>query len=118
MALPETFRPPLGAAAQARTYSGLVGQARLRQLSDAADPATRTFDARFMLAGAPADAAPLGSTVTIRLNVPGQAADVCSARSDLRSRPGSRRLGRRRSRTPGSTGVRSGLPPSAKKLRP
>ena len=71
IALPETLRPPLGAVAQARTYSGLVGDARLRQLSDAADPTTRTFDARFTLAGAPARA-PLGSTVTIRLNVPGK----------------------------------------------
>ena len=73
IALPETLRPPLGAVAQARTYSGLVGEARLRQLSDTADPTTRTFDARFTLAGAPATA-PLGSTVTIRLNVPGQTA--------------------------------------------
>jgi RND family efflux transporter MFP subunit len=73
VALPETLRPPLGAVAQARTYSGLVGEARLRQLSDAADPTTRTFDARFTLAGAPATA-PLGSTVTVRLNLPGQAA--------------------------------------------
>jgi RND family efflux transporter MFP subunit len=73
IALPETLRPPLGAVAQARTYSGLVGEARLRQLSDAADPTTRTFDARFTLTGAPATA-PLGSTVTIRLNVPGQTA--------------------------------------------
>jgi RND family efflux transporter MFP subunit len=73
VALPETLRPPLGAVAQARTYSGLVGDARLRQLSDAADPTTRTFDARFTLAGAPANS-PLGSTVTIRLNVPGQTA--------------------------------------------
>jgi RND family efflux transporter MFP subunit len=73
IALPETLRPPLGAVAQARTYSGLVGEARLRQLSDAADPTTRTFDARFTLAGAPATA-PLGSTVTVRLNVPGQTA--------------------------------------------
>ena len=73
IALPETLRPPLGAVAQARTYSGLVGEARLRQLSDAADPTTRTFDARFTLDGAPATA-PLGSTVTIRLNVPGQTA--------------------------------------------
>jgi len=46
---------------------------RLRQLSDAADPTTRTFDARFTLAGSPASA-PLGSTVTVRLNVPGQTA--------------------------------------------
>src|SRR2546428_101729 len=47
IALPETLRPPIGAVAQARTYSGLIGDARLRQLSDAADPTTRTFDARF-----------------------------------------------------------------------
>ena len=72
IALPETLRPPLGAVAHARTYSGLIGEARLRQLSDAADPTTRTFDARFTLAGAPANA-PLGSTVTVRLNVPAQA---------------------------------------------
>jgi RND family efflux transporter MFP subunit len=71
--LPETLRPPLGTVAQARTYSGLIGEARLRQLSDAADPTTRTYDARFTLAGEPANA-PLGSTVTVRLNVPGQAA--------------------------------------------
>jgi RND family efflux transporter MFP subunit len=71
--LPETLRPPLGTVAEARTYSGLVGDARLRQLSDAADPTTRTFDARFTLSGTPA-AAPLGSTISVRLNVPGQAA--------------------------------------------
>ena len=71
VALPETLRPPLGTVAQARTYSGLGGSARLRQLSDAADPATRTFDARFVLAGAPASA-PLGSTVTVRLDAPGR----------------------------------------------
>jgi len=75
VALPETLRPPLGTAAQARTYSGLVGEARLRQLSDAADPTTRTFDARFTLAGAPANA-PLGSTVTIKLSVPGLTAGM------------------------------------------
>jgi len=71
IALPETLRPPLGTVAQARTYSGLIGEARLRQLSDFADPTTRTFDTRFTLSGAPTNA-PLGSTVTIRLNVPGQ----------------------------------------------
>jgi RND family efflux transporter MFP subunit len=73
IALPETVRPPLGTIAQARTYSGLAGEARLRQLSDAADPTTRTFDARFTLAGAPANA-PLGSTVTVTLALPGQSA--------------------------------------------
>jgi len=73
LSLPETIRPPLGAHAQARTYSGLFGEARLRQLSDAADPVTRTFDARFTLSGPPASA-PLGSTVTVRFNLPGQTA--------------------------------------------
>ena len=64
--LPETLRPALGTVAQARTYSGLSGTATLRELSAAADPATRTFAAKFTLAGAPASA-PLGSTITIRL---------------------------------------------------
>jgi len=71
VALPETLRPRLGTVAQARTYSGLGGSARLRQLSDAADPATRTFEARFILAGASATA-PLGSTITIGLDAPGR----------------------------------------------
>lgn len=71
VALPETVRPAPGTAAQARTYGGLYGEARLRQLSDAADPTTRTYEARFVLTGAPA-AAPLGSTVTISLSAPGQ----------------------------------------------
>jgi len=75
VALPETVRPALGAAVQARTYAGRQGQARLRQLSGAADPATRTFEARFVLAGAPANA-PLGSTVTVSLDAPGQQAAV------------------------------------------
>jgi RND family efflux transporter MFP subunit len=71
VALPETLRPAPGTEAEARTYSGLSGKARLRQLSDAADQATRTFEARFVLTGAPA-AAPLGSTVTVRVGIPGQ----------------------------------------------
>jgi len=75
VALPETMRPALGEVAEAQTYGGQTGTAQLRQLSDAADPATRTFEARFVLAGAPA-AAPLGSTVTIRLNVSGQQAAI------------------------------------------
>jgi RND family efflux transporter MFP subunit len=75
VALPETLRPALGTAAEARTYGGLAGRAQLRQLSDAADPATRTFEARFVLSGAPANA-PLGSTVTVRLDVPGQQAAI------------------------------------------
>lgn len=75
IALPETLRPALGTEAEARTYGGLAETARLRQLSDAADPATRTFEARFVLSGAPATA-PLGSTVTVRLGAPGQAAAI------------------------------------------
>jgi RND family efflux transporter MFP subunit len=75
VALPETLRPVLGTVAPARTYSGLVGTAQLRQLSDAADPATRTFEARFVLTGAPATA-PLGSTITIGLSAPGRRANI------------------------------------------
>jgi RND family efflux transporter MFP subunit len=75
VALPETLRPALGTVVQAQTYSGLIGNAQLRQLSDAADPATRTFEARFILTGAPSDA-PLGSTVTIRLREPSQPAAI------------------------------------------
>lgn len=71
--LPETVRPSIGSSARARTYNGTAGPARLRQLSDAADPATRTFEARYVLEGAPARA-PLGSTVTIALSQPGAAA--------------------------------------------
>lgn len=70
--LPETLRPPLGTVAQAATYSGLGGTAALRELGDSADPATRTFTARFTLAGPPARA-PIGSTVTVRLGVTGAA---------------------------------------------
>src|SRR5829696_2766927 len=66
--LPETVRPDVGSLAEASVYGN--GQrrwtARLRQLSDAADPQTRTFEARYVLDGEAA-AAPLGATVTIRL---------------------------------------------------
>nr|WP_284699011.1 efflux RND transporter periplasmic adaptor subunit [Sphingomonas lycopersici] len=71
--LPETVRPAIGSAARARTFDGATGTARLRQLSDAADPATRTFEARYVLDGAPMRA-PLGSTVTIALSQGGEAA--------------------------------------------
>jgi RND family efflux transporter MFP subunit len=68
VALPETIRPPIGSAAEAIVY-GSDGQrftAHLRQLSDAADAQTRTYEARYVLDGEAA-AAPLGATVTIRL---------------------------------------------------
>jgi RND family efflux transporter MFP subunit len=63
--LPEGVRPDLGATASARLYGqDQMYQARLRQLSDAADPASRTFEARYVLEG-DAASAPLGSTVTV-----------------------------------------------------
>lgn len=65
--LPETMRPAIGSTAQATLFgSNDSAPARLRQLSDAADRLTRTFEARYVLDGALADA-PLGSTVTIRM---------------------------------------------------
>jgi len=68
VALPETIRPALGSAAEASVYgsNGLRGKAVLRQISDAADAQTRTYEARYVLEGAAASA-PLGSTVTIRI---------------------------------------------------
>src|SRR5436305_3493737 len=65
--LPEVVRPDLGAIASARLYGqDQMYQASLRQLSDAAEPASRTFEARYVLEGEAASA-PLGSTVTITL---------------------------------------------------
>jgi RND family efflux transporter MFP subunit len=65
--LPEGVRPDLGTTASARLYGqDQMYHARLRQLSDAADPASRTFEARYVLEGEAASA-PLGSTVTITL---------------------------------------------------
>ncbi|MFO1204316.1 MAG: efflux RND transporter periplasmic adaptor subunit [Burkholderiales bacterium] len=63
--LPETLRPAIGSAGRAALYGGgLTGTAKLRQLSDAANPQTRTFEARYVLEGRLADA-PLGSTISI-----------------------------------------------------
>src|ERR1043166_7134534 len=65
--LPEGGGPDLGKVASARLYGqDQMNQARLRELSDAADPASRTFAARYVLEGEAASA-PLGSTVTITL---------------------------------------------------
>jgi RND family efflux transporter MFP subunit len=67
--LPETVRPAIGSAAQARVYGGasIPSPARLRQLSDAADAASRTYEARYVLVGE-ASLAPLGATVTVTLS--------------------------------------------------
>jgi len=66
--LPETWRPAVGSAAIATLFNGAgTVPARLRQLSSAADPQTRTFEARYVL-DVDAAAAPLGATVTVRIS--------------------------------------------------
>jgi RND family efflux transporter MFP subunit len=66
IAIPEARRAAVPRFVQASLYG--AGQqsfpAVLRELSAAADPQTRTFQARYQLGGAGADA-PLGSTVTV-----------------------------------------------------
>ncbi|TRM53092.1 efflux RND transporter periplasmic adaptor subunit [Achromobacter sp. LC458] len=64
--LPETLRPPPGSTAQATLYGSNAGavSAKLRLLSESADRLTRTFEARYVLEGALANA-PLGATVTL-----------------------------------------------------
>lgn len=69
VSLPESVRPNIGSSAEATLYGGrLKGRATLRQLSDAADPHTRTYEARYVLEGDTARA-PLGATVTIDIPV-------------------------------------------------
>ncbi|MBA4094595.1 MAG: efflux RND transporter periplasmic adaptor subunit [Candidatus Accumulibacter sp.] len=66
VALPETARPIAGAPAQVQLYGdGRVLPARLHSLSAAADPATRTFEARYAVPGG--DALPLGATATVTI---------------------------------------------------
>ncbi|MFJ1300683.1 efflux RND transporter periplasmic adaptor subunit [Pseudomonadota bacterium AL_CKDN230030165-1A_HGKHYDSX7] len=67
--LPETLRPAVGSLAHARLYGGesAPSPATLRQLSNAADRLTRTFEARYVLEGDLARA-PLGATVTIDIS--------------------------------------------------
>ena len=66
--LPETLRPAVGSTGQATLFGkeAVAVQTRLRQLSDAADRLTRTFEARYVLEGELANA-PLGTTVTIQI---------------------------------------------------
>ena len=69
--LPETVHPALASVARASLYGKNESfPARLRQLSDTADPATRTFEARYVLGGTAANSR-LGATVTIALAEPG-----------------------------------------------
>ncbi|MCP1240248.1 efflux RND transporter periplasmic adaptor subunit [Acetobacter lovaniensis] len=65
--LPEGVRPALHSLAKATLYDGGIHvPARLRQLSDAADMHTRTFEARYVLEGI-GESAPLGATVSVSL---------------------------------------------------
>ncbi|WP_426419732.1 efflux RND transporter periplasmic adaptor subunit [Bradyrhizobium genosp. A] len=68
VALPENMRPAIGSEALASVYGSEKQRwsARLRTLSDAADPQTRTYEARYVLDG-DAALAPLGATVTVRI---------------------------------------------------
>ncbi|MDP9919106.1 RND family efflux transporter MFP subunit [Variovorax boronicumulans] len=77
--LPETLRPVVGSGGQATLFGkeGVVVPVKLRQLSDAADKFTRTFEARYVLDGELANA-PLGATVTVHIadGKPAQAGGV------------------------------------------
>ncbi len=66
--LPETLRPAVGSAGLATLFGkeGVTAPTKLRQLSDAADRLTRTFEARYVLEGELSNA-PLGTTVTIQI---------------------------------------------------
>lgn len=63
--LPETVRPTLNSKAQAVLFgSTLRTSVHMRQLSDSANPFTRTYEARYVLSGDIAKA-PLGATITV-----------------------------------------------------
>lgn len=66
--LPETLRPALGSIGQATLFGkeDVSVSAKLRQLSNAADRLTRTFEARYVLEGELVNA-PLGATITIQI---------------------------------------------------
>lgn len=70
--LPETLRPAIGSRATATIFgrTGAPAAARLRVLSSAADPLSRTFEARYVLEGQD-ESAPLGATVTLELPIQG-----------------------------------------------
>jgi len=67
--LPEDVRPAIGSTVQAALFTDAAVQdpATLREISDAADPVTRTFTARYVLQNSMAQA-PLGATVTIYMS--------------------------------------------------
>ncbi len=66
VSVPEQLRAQATGAVSVSLFDGgKLLDARLRSLSAAADPATRTFEARYTLAGG--DTLPLGGTATVRL---------------------------------------------------
>lgn len=66
--MPETLLPEIGAKASASIYGRSdTANAVLRQMSNSADQQTRTYETRWVLEGAAANA-PLGATVTIRID--------------------------------------------------
>jgi RND family efflux transporter MFP subunit len=66
--LPETLRPAIGSTGVASLYGDeMTGVATLRQLSEAANRQTRTFEARYVLEGPLADA-PLGVTISVQIS--------------------------------------------------
>ena len=67
--IPENYRPRPGSVGKASLYGGesAVFPAVLRQISQAADPLTRTYPARYVMRDIGAEA-PLGTTVTLRLD--------------------------------------------------
>ena len=110
--LPETLRPAIGSTGRATLYgSGLTGSAKLRQLSDAANRQTRTFEARYVLEGRLADA-PLGSTISIQISDGRSDAGAAGTdRRDLRSGQGSRRMAGRRRNASGHVACRANRRP-------
>ena len=108
IALPETW---LADAAQAKATARLWSdrdrsfEAHLRELSPQADPATRTYAARFTITGAD-DAVAFGMTATVTL---ARAADATAARSAALGDPQSReRAGGLRRRRLQRTGLEAG----------
>lgn len=67
VSVPETAVTRLPRNAQAQVYGAAAPlAATLREVAGAADPLTRTFAARYVLSG-PVESAPLGATVTVRV---------------------------------------------------
>ncbi|MEI9989040.1 MAG: efflux RND transporter periplasmic adaptor subunit [Rhizomicrobium sp.] len=90
VSLPESVHPAIGSTAVATIEGATAASpARLRQLSDAADPRTRTFDARYVLTGDAAQV-PLGRTVDVALVMrgDGNVAVPLGALHDFGSGPG------------------------------